>query len=162
MPEHSDDRVKPNQRVFVYGQEDLGVGEVLRVCETGGTYQADVAFDHADGRRLHTFPLDRLQPARDPWQRIVAADLDSPQDFLLKQLAYQLPLANTGGELSNSRTALLPHQILLTRDVIAAYQMDFPDLEVRVVDNTRRSIPSAVNRAIEVSRGEFIVRLDAH
>lgn len=49
-----------------------------------------------------------------------------------------------------------------TRDVIAAFQKDFPDLEVRVVDNTRRSIPSAVNRAIEVSRGEFIVRLDAH
>jgi superfamily II DNA or RNA helicase len=112
--------VKPNQRVYVYGREDLGVGEVLRVCEAGETYQADVAFDHSEGRRLHTFPLDRLQPARDPWQRIMASDLDSAQDFLLKQLAFQLPLANTGGELSNSRTALLPHQILLTRDVIAA------------------------------------------
>jgi SNF2 family DNA or RNA helicase len=114
-----DDRLKPNERVVVHGQEDLGVGEVLRVAEIGGKYQADVAFDHAAGRRLHTFPLEKLESARDPWQRIMAADLDSPQDFLLKQLAWQLPLANTGGELSNSRTALLPHQILLTRDVIA-------------------------------------------
>lgn len=120
MPDRSDDRVKANQRVLVSGQEDLGVGEVVRVCEAGGTYQADVAFDHSEGRRLYTFPLERLQPASDPWQRIMASDLDSDQDFLLKQLAFQLPLANTGGELSNSRTALLPHQILLTRDVIAA------------------------------------------
>lgn len=49
-----------------------------------------------------------------------------------------------------------------TRTEIAAFQKDFPDLSVRVVDNTHRSIPSAVNRAIESSRGEIIIRLDAH
>ncbi len=49
-----------------------------------------------------------------------------------------------------------------TRDEIAAFQKDHPDLTVRVVDNPLRSIPSAVNRAIESSRGDIIVRLDAH
>ncbi len=49
-----------------------------------------------------------------------------------------------------------------TRAAIAAFQRDFPDLSVRVVDNTLRSIPSGVNRAIEASRGEIIIRLDAH
>lgn len=49
-----------------------------------------------------------------------------------------------------------------TRAEIAAFQKKFHDLNVRVVENTRRSIPSAVNRAIEESRGEIIVRLDAH
>jgi succinoglycan biosynthesis protein ExoA len=49
-----------------------------------------------------------------------------------------------------------------TRQEIAVFQSDFPDLLVRVVDNALRSIPSAVNRAIEASRGEIIVRLDAH
>ncbi len=49
-----------------------------------------------------------------------------------------------------------------TRAVIATFQKDFPDLAVRVVDNPNRSIPAAVNRAIESSRGEIIVRLDAH
>ncbi|MBK9925703.1 MAG: glycosyltransferase family 2 protein [Anaerolineales bacterium] len=49
-----------------------------------------------------------------------------------------------------------------TRDAITAFQKVFPDLNVRVVDNTLRSIPSAVNRAIESSRGDIIVRLDAH
>ena len=49
-----------------------------------------------------------------------------------------------------------------TRNEIAGFQKDFPDLTVRVVDNTLRSIPSAVNRAIESARGEILVRLDAH
>ena len=49
-----------------------------------------------------------------------------------------------------------------TRAEIAAFQKDFPDLAVRVVDNTQRTIPSAVNRALEAARGEIVVRLDAH
>ena len=49
-----------------------------------------------------------------------------------------------------------------TRAEIAAFQKEHRGLKVRVVDNARRSIPSAVNRAIEESRGEIIVRLDAH
>ena len=34
-------------------------------------------------------------------------------------MAFQLPLQNNGGQLSNSRTDLFPHQILLTRDVVS-------------------------------------------
>jgi glycosyltransferase involved in cell wall biosynthesis len=49
-----------------------------------------------------------------------------------------------------------------TRAEIAAFQKDFPDLAMQIVDNPQRSIPAAVNRAIEVSRGEILVRLDAH
>ena len=49
-----------------------------------------------------------------------------------------------------------------TRDAIAAFQIDFPDFDVRVVDNTIRSIPSGVNRALQASRGEIVIRLDAH
>lgn len=49
-----------------------------------------------------------------------------------------------------------------TREAIAAFQKDFSDLEVRVLDNTVRTIPSGVNRAIEASRGGIIIRLDAH
>jgi succinoglycan biosynthesis protein ExoA len=49
-----------------------------------------------------------------------------------------------------------------TRDAIAAFQKDFPALEVRVVDNALRNIPSGLNHAIEASRGDLIVRLDGH
>lgn len=49
-----------------------------------------------------------------------------------------------------------------TRAEILAFQRTFPDLEVCVVDNTDRSIPSGLNRAIQSARGEIIVRFDAH
>ena len=49
-----------------------------------------------------------------------------------------------------------------TRDVIAAFQKEYVDLSVRVVENNARTIPSGVNQAIRESRGEIIVRLDAH
>jgi glycosyltransferase involved in cell wall biosynthesis len=49
-----------------------------------------------------------------------------------------------------------------TRAAIAVFQNDFPDFAVRVVDNALRSIPAAVNRAIESARGSILIRLDAH
>jgi superfamily II DNA or RNA helicase len=116
----STNTIQPGKKVSITDHEDLGVGEVLRIIESGGVAQADVAFENGDGRKLETFPLHILKPAPDLYERLMAGDYDPPLDFLLKQLAYQFPLANTGGELSNSRTDLLPHQILLTHDVVAA------------------------------------------
>jgi SNF2 family DNA or RNA helicase len=110
--------LNPNDRVRVSGRYELGIGEVLRVSETGGLYVADVVFESRAGRRLETLPLTRLEKASSPWDKLRAGEFDDPKDFLLRQLAWQFPLGNTGGELTNSRTQLLPHQILLTHDVI--------------------------------------------
>ncbi len=49
-----------------------------------------------------------------------------------------------------------------TRAVISAFQSEHADLSVRVVENSVRTIPAALNQAIKNSRGEIIVRLDAH
>ena len=49
-----------------------------------------------------------------------------------------------------------------TRDAIAQFRETHPALAVRVVDNTRRSIPSGLNRAVREARGDILVRLDAH
>jgi|Deesub1362A_J573_1020465.scaffolds.fasta_scaffold00395_30 SNF2 family DNA or RNA helicase len=117
--------VNTGEKVKAYGLEHLGTGEVLRVRESGATYQADVVFDSADGRRLETIPIDRLERVPDLIERLSTGDVDSPLDFYLKQLAYQLPLNNAGGELSNSRTDLLPHQILLTRDIVESERRKF-------------------------------------
>ena len=107
-----------NDRVRVSGRYELGVGEVLRVCETGGENFADVVFESRGARRLETLPLYRLERAESPWDRLRAGKFDDPRDFLLRQLAWQFALGNTGGELTNSRTQFLPHQILLTHDVV--------------------------------------------
>ncbi len=49
-----------------------------------------------------------------------------------------------------------------TRELIAAFQREHPDLKLQVVDNSVRSIPAALNCAIKASGGEIILRLDAH
>ena len=49
-----------------------------------------------------------------------------------------------------------------TRDAIAAFQEEHADLAVRMVTNSARTIPSGLNQAIRESRGEIIIRLDAH
>ena len=118
--ERAEYMVKAGQRVHVKGRENLGSGEVLRVAENYGVYVADVVFDSQDGRRLETLPVERLELVPDIWERAQRGDWDHPLDFLLKQLAFQFPLHNSGGQLSNSRTDLLPHQILLTRDIVEA------------------------------------------
>ncbi len=110
--------VAVNDRVRVSGRYEMGVGEVLRVCETGGENFADVVFESRGARRLETLPVHRLERAESPWERLRAGKFDDPRDFLLRQLAWQFALGNTGGELTNSRTQLLPHQILLTHDVV--------------------------------------------
>jgi len=117
--------VKTGDRVLIKNRRDLGAGEVLRVAESYGAYVADVVFDSESGRRLETLPVERLELVPDIWDRAQKGEWDNPLNFLLKQVAFQLPLHNTGGQLSNSRTDLLPHQILLTRDVVRAERRRF-------------------------------------
>ena len=54
------------------------------------------------------------------------------------------------------------HSTDKTREVIAAFQREHPGLNITVIDNDARTIPAGVNRAIAVSRGEIILRLDGH
>ncbi len=54
------------------------------------------------------------------------------------------------------------HSTDKTREVIAQFQREHPDLKITVIDNDARTIPAGVNRAIAASRGEIILRLDGH
>jgi glycosyltransferase involved in cell wall biosynthesis len=49
-----------------------------------------------------------------------------------------------------------------TRQEIARYQESRPDLDIKIVDNVKRTIPAGLNTAIRTARGEFLVRMDAH
>lgn len=49
-----------------------------------------------------------------------------------------------------------------TPDAIENWHQGHPDLDVKVVENPQRTIPTALNAAIRASVGEIIVRLDAH
>lgn len=49
-----------------------------------------------------------------------------------------------------------------TRDVVRHYAHDHPALDLNLVDNPKRSIPSAVNVAVTAAKGNIILRLDGH
>jgi glycosyltransferase involved in cell wall biosynthesis len=49
-----------------------------------------------------------------------------------------------------------------TLEQIQIFQDTHPDLQIRVIDNVKRTIPSGLNLAVRNSTGELIVRLDAH
>jgi len=49
-----------------------------------------------------------------------------------------------------------------TRQVIADFQTENPNLKIQVIDNPKRIIPAGVNAAVRASQGEFIIRLDGH
>jgi SNF2 family DNA or RNA helicase len=118
--------IKKDTKVKVPYRPDLGTGAVLQVAEAPGGYtQVDVVFEKDGKRFLETFPQSRVEPVADIFQRYQNGESDHPMDFFLKQLSYQLPLENLGGELSNSKTDLLPHQILLTHQIISARRRKF-------------------------------------
>lgn len=47
-----------------------------------------------------------------------------------------------------------------TREIVAEYALKYP--WIRLIDNPDRIVPPALNKAIEVSKGDIIMRLDAH
>jgi glycosyltransferase involved in cell wall biosynthesis len=49
-----------------------------------------------------------------------------------------------------------------TRERVADFQAQHPDLAVRIVENRQRTIPAGLNCALEAASGQVVVRLDAH
>jgi glycosyltransferase involved in cell wall biosynthesis len=49
-----------------------------------------------------------------------------------------------------------------TREVIAEFISENPQLSVVVVDNPARNIPTALNLGVATARGNIIARMDAH
>jgi ERCC4-related helicase len=110
--------VNENDKVRVKNRPELGVGEVLRVSSEFGVYQAKVLFASPAGDRVENLPVEWLEKAADLWERLASGDFDAPGDYRIKQMAFDMSYANTGGELSASRVDLLPHQILLVHDMV--------------------------------------------
>lgn len=110
--------IRPEDKVRVPTHPEWGTGEVLKIAQELGTYQAKVLFQTPQGERVENVPLEWLEHSADLWERLAKGDLDDPNDYLLKQTAIDMAYANTGGELTSSKVDLLPHQILLVHDLV--------------------------------------------
>lgn len=111
--------IRAEDWVRVRDRPEWGTGEVLKVAQNLGVYQARVLFKTPEGERVETVPLEWLEKASDLWQRLASGDFDDPKVYRLKQMALDMVHANSGGELTASRVNLLPHQILLVHDLVA-------------------------------------------
>lgn len=49
-----------------------------------------------------------------------------------------------------------------TRAIIEGFALTYPDLNIILIDNPKRIIPFGLNLGIKASRGDIIVRIDAH
>ena len=110
--------IQADDRVRVRAHPEWGTGEVLRVRQEWGVYQAKVLFKTTEGERVENVPVEWLERSADLWERLAASDFDAAEDYRIKQMAIDMSHANTGGELSASRVDLLPHQILLVHDLV--------------------------------------------
>lgn len=49
-----------------------------------------------------------------------------------------------------------------TREVLEEFAVAHPEMIINIIDNPKRIIPAALNRAIEEANGSIVIRLDAH
>ena len=64
--------------------------------------------------------INDVEILKPPLERLKNLEFDEPWRFDLKQKAAHLKIENRGGQLSNSRTDLLPHQIFTAYKVVSS------------------------------------------
>lgn len=69
--------------------------------------------------------VEQLEAVDSPLDRAKRGQWDEPWRFELKMLAARFLTGNKGGQLSNARTAILPHQIFAAHRVVSAERRRF-------------------------------------
>lgn len=69
--------------------------------------------------------LEETERILSPLERLKAGESDAPWKFDLRQMAALFLTGNKGGQLSNTRTELLPHQIFTAHEVVKSKRRRF-------------------------------------
>jgi len=113
------DKIQEGTKVRISYLPDQPIGEVVRVREDNDNgYRLDIALERDGKRILESCAATAVELVDDVFGRFQKRQYCHPRDFFLRLLSYDFPLENAGGSLSNSKTDLLPHQILLTHTLI--------------------------------------------
>src|SRR6266545_4041393 len=104
-----------------------GIGRIQKVRGA----QAKVEFNpsvfmpppyRSENKILHLAEIERVGS---PAERAERGEWDEPWRFELKMLAVRFLTANKGGQLSNARTEILPHQIFAAYRVVSSARRRF-------------------------------------
>lgn len=104
-----------------------GIGRIQKVRGA----QAKVEFNpsvfmpppyRSENKILHLAEIERVDS---PLERAARGQWDEPWRFELKMLAARFLTGNKGGQLSNARTEILPHQIFAAHRVVSSVRRRF-------------------------------------
>jgi len=110
--------IKAGLNVFAKERPEWGTGKIVELDEVLNKLQATVYFPETG---LQTLWADELEVIKTPFDLLKSGQFQDNSTFNLRLLATQLSLANSSNDLlslSNSRTLLLPHQVIATNKVL--------------------------------------------
>ncbi|MCH7472032.1 DEAD/DEAH box helicase family protein [bacterium] len=99
-----------------------GIGRVLKVRgeQAKVEFQPGVFMDPPYRSETKILPMSDLQRVDTPLERMQRGQLDEHWRFLMKLQAARFLTGNKGGQLSNARTEILPHQIFAAHRVVSS------------------------------------------
>ena len=102
--------------------KSLGIGKVQKVKADRCKVQFDpTVFSNPPYRSENKIMLlEELETIDTPIDRIAKGLWDEPWKFEMKTMAARLLAGNVGGQLSNARTEMLPHQIFTAYKVVSS------------------------------------------
>ncbi|HET6878924.1 MAG TPA: helicase-related protein [Pirellulales bacterium] len=120
---NSGDFVRSTNDLYV----ELGVGRIQKIKEGYAKveFNPSVFMEPPYRSENKLLRLTEMQRVDSPLERARRRQWDEPWRFELKVLAARFLTGNVGGQLSNARTEILPHQIFAAHRVIASPRRRF-------------------------------------
>ncbi len=115
--------VRSNNRIYA----EYGIGRIRQIKK--GIARVDylpsvfMSPPYEWHQKLH--PISELEKVDTPLDRAARGEWEQAWRFELKMLAARLLTANKGGQLSNARTEILPHQIFTAHRVVSSPRRRF-------------------------------------
>ncbi|MBN2543376.1 DEAD/DEAH box helicase [bacterium] len=101
---------------------DYGKGKVLKIKKDMAKVEYSPGLFTQQSNFAHTkiIKLKELEPVASPLELARLNNWGDSENFNLKQMAAKFLTSNKGGQLSNARTELLPHQIFTAHKVVSS------------------------------------------
>ena len=112
------DHVRSTNRIY----RSLGVGRIQKIRGNQCKVQFDPSVFSKPPYRSENkiLPLSEIEKIYTPLERLEIGYPDDSWKFEIKTMATRLLTANVGGQLSNARTEILPHQIFTAYKVVSS------------------------------------------